>query len=233
MNRIIIPILELLEMNSLLAQQKRVENQPKNVIREYSTKFADGFEAVIKVVNGNDGSGPYVDPVLFRDGHELGPLEVRDRLDGFYKFQFAKREPFCVTVTGIAKLVVACANANGEPDFFFVKCIGDEQAFDDGDVHGFARREAEREGYEGTDLVYDEAGPYASSFMDLFEWDTATALESVVQLPSGHDWKEIPSGAAQCFAWRCEKCKATFAHDAESHETTNNAEADVCEKPKK
>lgn len=45
-------------------------------------KFADGYEADIKVVSGDS---PYVDPVLFNsEGHEICAGDVSDKLDGTY-----------------------------------------------------------------------------------------------------------------------------------------------------
>lgn len=48
----------------------------------FTHKFADGYEADIKVVSGD---GPYVDPVLFdNEGREMCVGDVSDQLDGEY-----------------------------------------------------------------------------------------------------------------------------------------------------
>lgn len=53
-------------------------------IETYTAKFDNGFEADIKVCNGDT---PYIDPVLFNEfGSEVCVLEVADELLGEYLF---------------------------------------------------------------------------------------------------------------------------------------------------
>lgn len=50
----------------------------------YTYKFSKKIEVDLKIVSGNP---PYVDPVLFREGHEIAVGEPADELDGDYIFE--------------------------------------------------------------------------------------------------------------------------------------------------
>lgn len=60
------------------------EYDKDGVIDRFTAVFGGGWEADIKVCNGD---GPYIDPVLFKDGHEVNVLEVREALLGDYVFR--------------------------------------------------------------------------------------------------------------------------------------------------
>lgn len=73
------------------------------------------------------------------------------------------------------KCVVACHNAGGEPDLFFVKveCSQDEYGY--GDHYEKAESAAYDEGYSGPMVVFDENdGP--SGLFDLFVWESASIV---------------------------------------------------------
>jgi len=82
---IYIPREELDEMNRILEMSQPLDDAGETeVIATYTADFGDGVEADIKVCNGD---GPFVDPVLFRDGQEICVIEVADELDGEYIFE--------------------------------------------------------------------------------------------------------------------------------------------------
>jgi len=49
----------------------------------YSAEFGDGWEADIKVCNGD---GPYIDAILFHDGHQAQVLDISEKLVGEFRF---------------------------------------------------------------------------------------------------------------------------------------------------
>lgn len=76
-------------MNGFLQCEERIPDEPKDVIQTFTCIFNDGFEADIKVCNGD---GPYVDSVLFDpDGTEVQVLDVGDQLDGVYQFEYGHK----------------------------------------------------------------------------------------------------------------------------------------------
>lgn len=87
---------ELKEMNSILSRtEKHPDYKDATTIKVYTAKFENGIEADIKVVNGD---GPYVDPVLFKDGYEIQCLQdPSERLDGEYIFEY-KNQTYRVLV---------------------------------------------------------------------------------------------------------------------------------------
>ncbi len=90
---------KLESLNKLLEQTRRVDDEPKDIIETFTVKFKDGREADIKVVNGSEDSGPYIDAVLFEDGQEIAVCEpVFDELDGDYHFFLAEHH-YWVKVT--------------------------------------------------------------------------------------------------------------------------------------
>jgi hypothetical protein len=88
-----IPKKELDVLNKMLESQEEIRDEP-DVIETYTARFTDGYEADIKVCNGD---GPYVDAVLFLDGSEVCVLEASDQVDGIYQFHHMNRS-FCVIV---------------------------------------------------------------------------------------------------------------------------------------
>lgn len=87
---------ELKELNSLLKQtEKSPDYKDASTIRIFTAKFGNNIEADIKVVNGD---GPYVDPVLFDNGHEVACLQdPSESLEGEYIFEY-KNKTFTVLV---------------------------------------------------------------------------------------------------------------------------------------
>lgn len=76
----------LKEIESLLAGGKQVEGYGSaSVIETFTAKFSDGYEADIKFVNAE--GGPYIDPVLFLDGHEAAVGEPAYSLAGAFEFE--------------------------------------------------------------------------------------------------------------------------------------------------
>jgi len=96
------------------------------------------------------------------------------------------------------RCVVACVNANGEPDLFFVRveCTGEE--YDHGAHYDCAEDAAKEEGYE-PHLAYDEHDAAGSAMMVLFEWDTASAVRAADKTEEEADDFELPAGAARHF----------------------------------
>ena len=60
-----------------------------STIRIYTADFGDGWDADIKVCNGDP---PFIEPVLFRNGGEVMCLDVTDTLDGDYGFKVSAGE---------------------------------------------------------------------------------------------------------------------------------------------
>ena len=74
------------EMNEMLLQKSRIDGYGE-LIETFTACFPGGsYEVDIKVVNGDEQSGPYVDAVLFEDGNELAVLEPGDNICGEYWF---------------------------------------------------------------------------------------------------------------------------------------------------
>jgi len=76
----------LAEMNDHLESNDFIESYGDNELLWIGTaKFTEDIEADIKICNGD---GPYVDPVLFHNNNEVLSIEVTDRLDGEYVFEY-------------------------------------------------------------------------------------------------------------------------------------------------
>ena len=84
---IVIDKCELKEFNKILKRKTASPDYNRDgVIIAYTAKFRNGFEADIKVCNGD---GPYVDPVLFDErGHEVVVNDVAEQLQGKYIFEY-------------------------------------------------------------------------------------------------------------------------------------------------
>ncbi len=66
------------------------------------------------------------------------------------------------------RCVVACTNANGEPDLYFVKVHCSLEDFDDGEHYEGAKESALREDHEGPFVVFDEFSSAGRAMMPLF-----------------------------------------------------------------
>lgn len=70
------------------------------------------------------------------------------------------------------KCVVACYNASGEPDLYFVKVDCHPDDYENGGHYEMAEGAATEEGYSGPMVVFDEIdGP--SGLFSLFTWESS------------------------------------------------------------
>ncbi len=77
-----------------------VPNQMDSVVRTFTYKFDDAFEADIKVVavpdeersDGIHRGQSYIDPVLFQNGHEVCTSEPAYSLLGVYVFEHEDKQ---------------------------------------------------------------------------------------------------------------------------------------------
>jgi hypothetical protein len=72
------------------------------------------------------------------------------------------------------KVVVACYNASGEPDFFFCKVNCLPADYDEGVHYEIAKQAAKDNGYERPNVAYDESDSPAKELFKMFEWDSAS-----------------------------------------------------------
>ncbi len=73
----------------------------------------------------------------------------------------------------LVKCVVACHNAQGEPDLAFVKVRCTQAQYDEGQHYQAAELWAHQDNYEAPFVVFDENdGPDA--LFDLFVWNSAS-----------------------------------------------------------
>ena len=73
------------------------------------------------------------------------------------------------------KCVVACHNASGEPDLYFVKVSCSKDEYGNGEHYEKAEASAYQNGYEGSMVVFDENdGPKA--LFELFKWESASLV---------------------------------------------------------
>lgn len=75
-----------------------------NCVEVFTAQFGDGIEADIKVVNSKDG--PWIDPVLFDDGHQCGLLEPDYQLEGEYNFGEYNGYTYIVELVGVIRVEV-------------------------------------------------------------------------------------------------------------------------------
>lgn len=73
------------------------------------------------------------------------------------------------------KIVVACFNANGDPDFAFVVVRATDDQCEHGEHYAAACRWAENNGYEGPMVAYGEYDPPKFLF-DHFVWESASLI---------------------------------------------------------
>lgn len=76
----------------------------------------------------------------------------------------------------IIKCIVACTNANGDPDLFFVKVKCTDKQFENGDHYDSAKAHAEQQGYEPF-LAYDEVDSAGKAMLVLGEWDSFDTIQ--------------------------------------------------------
>ena len=82
----------------MLKQTRRIDGHGE-IIETFTAAFPGGsYEVDIKIVNGDDYAGPYVDAVLFEDGNEICVLEPGDTLEGEYWFWLGG-EPYEVIIS--------------------------------------------------------------------------------------------------------------------------------------
>jgi hypothetical protein len=78
----------------------------------------------------------------------------------------------------IIRIVIACHNANGEPDFAFVKVCCDEEDIIKGIHYDVAEGWAENNAYEGPFVCFDESdialGP--KFLLNHFVWESASII---------------------------------------------------------
>jgi len=75
------------------------------------------------------------------------------------------------------KVVVACNyNANGEPDFYFCKIRCSIESYNMGDHYSLAERQAEKEGYSGKMVSFDEKDAAGKAIINHFVWDSASTF---------------------------------------------------------
>ena len=77
----------LADLEEILQRTTGLSDEP-DVIETFTVWLDDGIEVDLKVCNGSEDSGPYVDAVLFHSGSEACVLEVSDTLLGSYLFYY-------------------------------------------------------------------------------------------------------------------------------------------------
>lgn len=82
------------QWNNMLAAHRQVDAAGEaEVIDQFSVNFGDGWEADIKLVNGD--TGPYIDAVLFLGGHEVLALDPSfETINGDYHWEPVDDEDF-------------------------------------------------------------------------------------------------------------------------------------------
>lgn len=87
-------------MERLLKRHTAVPDAKEcDVLHTLSFHFGNMIEADIKVCNGD--TGPWVDSVLFDEGHEVNVLEPSDTLEGEYPFEY-KDQTFSLEIVRVA-----------------------------------------------------------------------------------------------------------------------------------
>lgn len=78
----------------------------------------------------------------------------------------------------IIKCVIACHNANGEPDFYFCKVECSQSDYELGIHYDMAIEEAVDNGYELPFVAFDE-NEKPNWLFDHFVWESATIVKKV------------------------------------------------------
>ena len=72
----------------------------------------------------------------------------------------------------IIKCVIACSNASGEPDLYFVKVRCKESQYEEGDHYRKAENQAIEDGYEEPFVSFDENDSAGRALCKLCEWSS-------------------------------------------------------------
>lgn len=75
----------------------------RGCVKKFTAVFTDGVEVDIKVCNSFEGT-PFVEPILFRNGRQIGELDVRDRLAGEYIFSDFRQCSYVVNIPDTIEL---------------------------------------------------------------------------------------------------------------------------------
>lgn len=75
------------------------------------------------------------------------------------------------------RVMVACDyNPNGDPDFYFCKVRCRRCEYNMGDHYSLAERKADKEGYGGKMVSFDEHDSAGRAILDHFVWDSASTF---------------------------------------------------------
>jgi len=88
--------------NELVAWQDYLDNKGTdtvNVVRTFTADFGETEDGHIEVdIKVCDAEQPFVDPVIFQDGHDVGCLEADDTLVGEYIFSGFLKNTYIVVI---------------------------------------------------------------------------------------------------------------------------------------
>lgn len=73
------------------------------------------------------------------------------------------------------KIMVACLNGMGEPDFYFCKVRCTREEYENAEHYALAERKASDEGYEPR-LSFDENDAAGKAIVDHFVWESANTF---------------------------------------------------------
>jgi len=82
------------ELNKVLSLDKgSADYADDSLISRFTVALGEGFEVDIKVVNGDESAGPYVDAVLFQHGQEIYCLEPSfETIEGEFNFEIGEQD---------------------------------------------------------------------------------------------------------------------------------------------
>ncbi len=72
------------------------------------------------------------------------------------------------------KMMVACHNANGEPDFYFCKIRCTKAEYNNGEHYALASRKAKDKGYREPFVTIDENDLAGKAIVDHFVWNAVS-----------------------------------------------------------
>lgn len=75
--------------------------------------------------------------------------------------------------------MVACTNACGEPDLYFVIISCSEEQYNNGDHYQYTELCAMDEGYEGPFVCFDENDSAGKALLHLFAWNTSKIVARI------------------------------------------------------
>jgi hypothetical protein len=96
-----------ISFNELCAWQGFLEGKGDgtyNCVKKWTVEFEDGVEVDIKVCDGGPDGTPFVDPVIFHNGHEIGCLDADDTLAGEYLFHKCRDIDYIVIIPDTIEL---------------------------------------------------------------------------------------------------------------------------------